>query len=149
MVGLVEWEGLEQVQRTNRNRNITPWDRTIVQATTALMTENMKVLMAEEAAIVLQTVGTIPTTVALVTEAAQEVSLLLLAIVANRTPNSRDDYDRRRRNRSRSRSSERHHRASREQDIHHSPLRANTSNNRADDNVSSNATSSPKPTRNE
>ena len=36
MVGLVEWEGLEQVQRTNRNRNITPWDRTIVQATTAL-----------------------------------------------------------------------------------------------------------------
>ena len=81
MVGLVEWEGLEQVQRTNRNRNITPWDRTIVQATTALMTETMKVLMAEEAAIVLQTVGTIPTAVALVTEAAQEVSLLLLAIV--------------------------------------------------------------------
>lgn len=81
MVGLVEWEGLEQDQRTNRNRSITPWDRTIVQATTALMTENMKVLMAEEAAIVLQTVGTIPTAVALVTEAAQEVSLLLLAIV--------------------------------------------------------------------
>lgn len=68
MVGLVEWEGLEQVQRTNRNRSITPWDRTIVQATTALMTENMKVLMAEEAAIVLQTVGTIPTAVALIQE---------------------------------------------------------------------------------
>ena len=49
-VDLVEWVGLEQAQRTNRNA--TPWDLTI-QAITALMTETMKVLMAEEATVVL------------------------------------------------------------------------------------------------
>ncbi len=50
MVDLVEWVGLEQAQRTNRNA--TPLDLTI-QAITALMTETMKVLMAEEATVVL------------------------------------------------------------------------------------------------
>jgi hypothetical protein len=49
MVDLVEWVGLAQAQRTHRNS--TPWDL-IIQAITALMTETIKVLMADEAAIV-------------------------------------------------------------------------------------------------
>jgi hypothetical protein len=143
----VEWEGLEQVQRTNRNRNITPWDRTISSyhsphdrkyespygRRSRHRTPNSRDYSNRRRS----------------RNRSRSRSFTPPSRHRNRTPNSGDDYDRRRRNRSRSRSSERHHRATREQDIHHSPLRANTSNNRADDNVSSNATSSPKPTRNE
>jgi hypothetical protein len=58
----------------------------------------------------------------------------------NRTPNSGDDYDRLRCNRSRSRSSDRRL-PSWKHDLHHSPLRHNSSNNRAEDIVSSKSNS--------